>query len=394
MSDSSLLSYYQKHRVNPVPIDLEEQAAWDLHFVKRRNLYERHLGVPLSLLKDRSVLELGCNSGENALVQASLGAKLTLVEPNEQVHPRLKTLFRKFGLENSIVSLIQESVEDYNPQDVYGLVIAEGFLNHLKARDMVLQKICSFVAQNGLGIISFDDRYGHFLEIARKFIFHRVLHLSGINEIHSENSLDLARNLYLEDFEKLNASRPFVAWWQDVLLNPFVSWEYLWSYQDVLPIIEEGGCEFYCSSPKWVSTDDFSWYKNTLDRKKRHQAILEEWKRMLSFLLTGLPPRSRQVEPVSDEVIGSVSNLVKQMSSFVALPGALTDAISYPGALDDYFKASNEAELLGFNEEMKRVLEAANSSDADGIVNAYKSMKILRKLWGAPYHYISFIKPV
>ncbi len=105
-STISQLAYYQQNRFNPVPIALEDQSAWELHLAKRRNLYERHLGIPLSLLSGRSVLGFGCNSGENALVLASVGANLTLVEPNGQVLPRLKALFKKFALDKRIVALM------------------------------------------------------------------------------------------------------------------------------------------------------------------------------------------------------------------------------------------------------------------------------------------------
>lgn len=78
----SLLEYYQQNDFNPVLIALKDQIAWESYFAKRLNLYQRHLGIPLSLLRDRSVCEFGCNSGENALVLAAVGTNLTLVEPN------------------------------------------------------------------------------------------------------------------------------------------------------------------------------------------------------------------------------------------------------------------------------------------------------------------------
>ena len=83
----------QQERFNPVPISVEDSAIWQSHWAKRINLYQRHLRIPFSLLRNRSVLEIGCNSGENALVLASVGANLTLIEPNDQVRPRIETIF-------------------------------------------------------------------------------------------------------------------------------------------------------------------------------------------------------------------------------------------------------------------------------------------------------------
>lgn len=66
---NSLLEYYRKNTFNPVPISVEDHEIWNDHVAKRRNLYERHLGIPLALLRDLAVIEFGCNSGENSLVQ-------------------------------------------------------------------------------------------------------------------------------------------------------------------------------------------------------------------------------------------------------------------------------------------------------------------------------------
>ena len=63
MPAETQLDYYQRNNFNPVPIDVEIPKGWESQLAKRRNLYERHLGIPLSLLKGRDVLEFGCNSG-------------------------------------------------------------------------------------------------------------------------------------------------------------------------------------------------------------------------------------------------------------------------------------------------------------------------------------------
>ena len=165
--------FYQEHHFNPVPIGVEDAPVWKDHFAKRRNLYERHLGIPLSLLRCRSVCEFGCNSGENALVLASVGADLTLVEPNEQVLSRLRTLFKGFGLENRVTALVEEDIGSFDPQRQYDLVIAEGFLFTLPNRDELLEKICGLLAPGGIGVISYIDRYGALLEMTKRFLLWR-----------------------------------------------------------------------------------------------------------------------------------------------------------------------------------------------------------------------------
>ena len=113
MSVQTLVGYYQENQFNPVPIALETPQSWQNHLAKRHCLYEQHLGIPLGLLADKSILEFGCNSGENALVLAHYGAKLTLVEPNRQVLPRLQALFERYGLSKQIVSIHNVGIDDF-----------------------------------------------------------------------------------------------------------------------------------------------------------------------------------------------------------------------------------------------------------------------------------------
>src|SRR5438309_10406560 len=115
--DESVLAYYQNHKFNPVLIRVEDPGVWDNHFAKRRNLYERHLGLPLSLLRGARVLEFGPNSGENALVPALFGSRLTLVEPNDQVLPRLHQLFDKFGLGGQIDAVHCETMDGFTSNE-------------------------------------------------------------------------------------------------------------------------------------------------------------------------------------------------------------------------------------------------------------------------------------
>lgn len=391
-SPRSLLDYYQQNRFNPVPIVLEEQAVWESHYAKRLNLYQKHLGIPLYLLRDRSVLEFGCNTGENSLVLASVGANLTLTEPNEQALPQLKALFKKSGLENRAVSLRQEDIEGFEPTALYDVVLAEGFLFTLPNRDEMVQKIGSLLVPGGLAVISFNDRYGGLLEMTKRLILWRACQLAGVDDVQSEASLELAKRLYGQDYAKLSASRPFQAWWKDTMVNPLFTSAYLWSYQELLPLVDKAGCEFYSSSPKWSSTDHFAWYKNVFDRKSRYQRLIDDWNRVFPFFLTGLQPPNGGFEPATPEVVNSVSEVGGQISEYTTAPGSSIDLVSYPSLLDEYLGRSKDSRLRRFNSEMRKLYEAASSSLLEDLLSVYHRTKYVRNMWGAPYHYICFSK--
>ncbi len=391
MPEESMLSYYKKDEFNPVPIKVENQDVWKAHFAKRLNLYQRHLRIPLSLLRNRPVLEFACNSGENSLVLASFGANLTLVEPNEQVLPRLNFLFKKFGFENNVLSIEQIDLEGFKSEKKYDLVLAEGFLFTLSNRNEMLKKVCSFLTKGGLAVTSFEDKYGSLIELTKRMILKRACELEKVDFL-SKESLKLAEQLFLEDFKKINKSRPFEVWWKDSLVTPFFGFRYLWSYPEILQLLEKEGCEFYSSSPKWASVNHFTWYKNALNKDASYSKVIDNWKEVFHYFLTGLPP-SNETEPATSELIDSVSELILQVSTYTTGFGSI-NSVAYPLMLDEYLKKSKNGKINEFNSEIKSVYEAAKSSNLNDLISAYHKTKILRDLWGTPYHYICFNKRI
>lgn len=392
MSGGPLLKYYQDNLINPVPIEVEDEACWKIHFARRLNLYQCHLGIPLSLLRNRSVLEFGCNSGENSLVLASFGANLTLVEPNHQVLPRLKMLFKRFGLEKRMVSLLQQDMDSFNSSKRYDLVIAEGFLSCLPNRDNLISKISGLLLPRGLAVISFIDRYGFLLELTKKMLLWRVYQLAKVDDIYNSASLEFARQLYEEDFLRLNYSRPFESWWKDNLVNPLFRFDSCWSYREILALIEKEGSGFYSSSPRWSSTDHFIWYKNILDTNTRHRKLLKEWANLFCFFLTGFVPSPLPGKPVPPEVVNSVSCLAEQISEYTEAPSLSIEKIEYPLALDRYLQGNKDPRILRFNSELKELYNAVKTLGVKELISAYKKSKCLKGLWGVPYHYLCFTK--
>lgn len=388
----SLLTYYKTRNINPVPISLDDEKSWNLHVAKRRNLYERQLGVPLSLLHGRSILEFGCNSGENALVSANAGARITLVEPNDQVYPRLKTLFSKFGLEHRIEEIVNQDIELFETERKYDVVIAEGFLHILDKRVSMLEKICNLIALGGIGIVSFNDLYGSFLEIARKLLFHRICRIEGVRDMHGEESLAVALNLFGDDFLRINVSRPFDAWWRDMLLNPFVVSGYLWTYKELSEILENAGCELYRCSPGWFSVDNFNWYKNVSDTSTIYGKIMDEWRMRFVFMITGMAPVDGGARKVNDEVLSELANLVIDMSGYANGDDSALSRINYPASLFDYLDSDPDPKVRSFNSEMVKVLESVKVDGANDLISVYHNTQYVRHLWGTPYHYISFIR--
>lgn len=391
-ADRSLVSYYQQHRFNPVFIPVEDHDKWEIHFARRRNLYENHLNIPLSLLRGRSVIEFGCNSGENALVLGALGASLTLVEPNDQVLPRLRELFGLFKLEGSIRALHQESIESFQGDGPYDVVIAEGYLNILSTRERMLEKIGRLLGPGGIGIISFDDRYGSLVELVKRCLLWRACQLRGIEDILSPESLDVAVQFFGEDFGGIKASRTMESWWKDQLVSPFFCLPYLWTYREIIPLIENAGCVYYSSSPKWATTDHFQWYKNVMSFQERHAHVLDSWKNHLLFFLTGRHSEAQAISCPPDDALQSLDHLIEEISTCTRSYPSVDAPPSYPVVLDHYFDSTGDRHIQDLNGCLRTAFDILPFCGYEELLLRYKGMIGLRPLWGTPYHYVSFLK--
>jgi SAM-dependent methyltransferase len=385
----SLTGYYREHHFNPVLIRVEESSVWRAHLARRRNLYERHLGIPLALLRSRSVLELGPNSGENALVPALWGASLTLVEPNDEVLPRLRELFTRFGVADRIAALRCEGIESFTCDEPFDLVLAEGFLCTLPNRDDVLRKLVGLVRPGGLGVVSFNDRYGGLLELLRRMVLFRACRLAGVEDVGGPASLDLARRLFAADFARLSASRTFEAWWKDTLVSPFYTAAHLWSFDELLPLLASSGCELYSSSPLWATSRHYAWYKDLSGLQEGHRRLLEDWRGKLPYILSGLA-HGPGGPAAGEAVLAAVADLGVQISCCTAGRTPGESCPIYPEALDRYLAASPDERVRRFNGEMRHLVESLLTTSVEELLAAYHGAGLLRGLWGTAYHYLCF----
>jgi len=389
-NDESVLAYYQNHHFNPVLIRVEDPRVWEEHFAKRRNLYERHLALPLPLLRGARVLEFGPNSGENCLVHALFGSRLTLVEPNDQVLPRLHALLDQFGVSGQVDAVHCQTIDDFTSRETYDLVIAEGFLYTLSNRDAMLRKIASLVEPGKFGVISINDQYGGLIELLRRAILFRACYLSGIDDVQSQASLQLAQKLYADDFARLSSSRTFEAWWKDTLVNPFYVTEYLWSFPAVLAILQEEGCEFCSSSPVWATFHHYNWYKNLTRPLDRHELALRDWRANLAYFLTGAKPPEGRQHPATQDVIRAVATVTAALSGSSRSAASAVSLPLYPIELDRYLAEHTGSILPKVNEELKHVFDALHDPGVDTLLDTYAAAATVRSLWGTAYHYICF----
>ena len=386
----SLVDYYNKHNLNPVPLPLDTECEWEEHIEKRRNLYERHLKIPISIFNNKDVLEFGCNSGENALYLAHLDANLTLVEPNEKVHDRLIKLFRSRRCEKNIVKLTSKTIEEYKSTIQYDFVIAEGFLNTLKERDKALTKICNFIKPGGFGIVTEDDRYGCFVECIKQITLKRICELLKIN-FHSQESFQMAKTLFEIEYEKLNTPRPILTWWKDAIVSPYNTGRLLWSFMDIIDIIKEENCEFWASSPNWSSVDKFQWYKNTQTIDDRHFSLKSDFNKAFPYFITGINNDLIELSKYDPKLINKISLFIDEAADYTT-----SDNVSYTLSLPDGFtqllQSQNNKSFSIFSDDLENLFFNLSNNEPDKIINTYLNTDILKTLWGNTMFIIAFKK--
>ena len=386
----SLVDYYNKHKLNPVPLPLDTDAEWEEHIAKRRNLYENHLKIPINIFNNKDVLEFGCNSGENALYLAYLDANLTLVEPNENVHDRLIKLFNRRRLQKQIFQLTSQTIEQYKSNIQYDFVIAEGFLNTLKKRDKALIKICDLIQPGGFGIVTEDDRYGCFVECIKQITLKRICELMEIN-FHSQESFKIAKILFEREYLKLKTPRPIVTWWKDAIVSPYNTGKFLWTFMDIIDIITNNNCEFCASSPNWTSIDKYQWYKNTKTVDDRVFSLRKDFNNSILYFLTGINNEQNELNEYDNKLIKKISIFIDKAAEYTT-----SDNMSYtlllPDDLTKLLRSQNNILFNSLSDDLENLFSNLSNNDPNNIIDTYLNTDILKSLWGNTMFFIAFKK--
>ena len=371
------LQFYQENNINAV----EYGPRLTLHWNQRRNLIEHHLGIPLSLLSSKKVLEFGPCGGENALFLAINGAAVTLVEPNPDMHDSIRKLFKGTGLSEIIgdytggglIALHGATIESFESNEKFDLVIAEGFLHALSNRKEIFKKLFSF--SQGLSIITYSCSYGYFFESLKRYIFRRCcesVNENNYKQLDSQNiQMNVAKKLFYEDFKKLHSARTFESWAHDIIMNPAGNATILDDFDDLYRYFVDLGLDVYGCSPRWDMRNQHHWYKDVSDR-----SIVDEWRENFSFIITG--KKGVNLNPQDIEILRKITPLLLDYSSGVEVESPLGIA-------------KFATELSPDFDDIKSVLTEATDRDSERIISAYIGGPNCRN-WGMPHHYLALSK--
>ena len=363
------LSYYMKNRVNPVFIETKGQK-WEKHLHVRNNLYENHLRIPVSWFDRRSILEFGPNGGENALVLAMHGAQISLVEPHEIMHKRIRTLYNEANLEDNLFNIDMRTLEQYKDNELYDLVIAEGFIHALPDRLEVIRKLCSL--SSNFVIFTYNEKFGYFFESLKRCLFRRLIELNQLDDNDWDQMLDLAERTYLNSFKKLESARTFDSWVKDILLNPCGTSKSCDSFDQIASVFKQANFDYYSGSPVWDLRSTHKWYKNILN-----EDLIEEYYNNISFFITG-----NKNEEISVDSIKLISMMTETFLDYSSNIKEFSDIDKLPTLNISDWQYANEVNQL---------LILLSKDDSRKIIDYYKQSSLCN-MWGMPHHYVCLKK--
>lgn len=391
---SNLSDYYGRIGLNPVGHDISREERLQRHERKRRNLLERRLKLPFLLWRSARVLEFGPGSGENAIVLARHGARMTFVEPLDYLIAELRAKFTACGVSDRIDSVRRDVLESYRSPSQYDVVFAEGFVQFLDAPVAAVRKLCGFVAPGGFLVISVVHPAGTFLEFVKKVYLEVAA--SALGRTSDAERFALARRLFEPEFRRINHSRGFESWAKDCVLNPLYRPDSFLDLPELLAALPPD-VQLYSSWPNYMNEDDLVWHKNVPDRKAaRRDALLGYYARAPHFLHS--IPQEAETLPLFDPTDGrAIVTALK--SCYTKLDRLISIHSSEPSralpALDGLRKAlrphRQSALALSIVEDARALFASARAAkDEAAFVRAWTARTLLRKTWGSPGHYFVF----
>jgi ubiquinone/menaquinone biosynthesis C-methylase UbiE len=166
-TQKAYLDYYGHHDIIPVRQDTSNQ---DLHFARRRALY-RQLGLVPTAFRGRSVLEFGPGTGDNALYVASCQPeKYLLVDGNPASIRAVEEKLERGSLPQSFVQCQHSNILNFRCDAKFDVVLCEGVLPGQPDTEACLERVASFVAPDGLLVITTVSPAGILAEACRRVL--------------------------------------------------------------------------------------------------------------------------------------------------------------------------------------------------------------------------------
>jgi len=385
-----LFEYYVANNACPTYADFNSDLELLNYDLLRRNVFYR-LFFPVSWFPGKKVLVFGPDTGENELIFAKWGAELTLVEPNSGAHSFIHKYFEKFNMSGSLKQIVQTHLLDFNTDDQYDLIDAEGFIYTVKPNSSWINKTAACLRKEGYLVIHYMERYGSFMELLLKAIYNRVK-LQG----HDIEGIEIAKILFLNKWNSISHTRKIESWFMDVIMNPFVRMHYFIDACDLLKDTFDGGFRIHSSWPNYRDTNEVYWIKSQLDKEMNLRVDLKYIEQSRLSHLLGC---KFFLFEENDEIKSNLKTLVELADKLIDLwtKEACESAVE---CIDNimvqikmmslYSDGKDVGEVNEIMNMFKKIFYYMGLDEVDELIDFCQKDKIFISTWGVPTHYAIF----
>ena len=167
----TMYRYYERQAILPTFANLADRTDFGAYESARRRLFIEKLHVPPRIFRSAEVLQYGPDTGEDALVFAHWGARLTVVEPNAAAIDVLRRYFSQFGLDQHLSAVVNTDLESYRADREFDFIDAEGFIYTIQPVSRWLECFRTQLKDDGLFLITANEATGLLVELCTKALY-------------------------------------------------------------------------------------------------------------------------------------------------------------------------------------------------------------------------------
>jgi len=393
----TLYQYYRDRDFSPTHANFKTEEELGKYQEHRYDLFLNKLKLPPLMFRNTRLVEFGPDTGENSLVFARWGAKLTLVEPHETAWNYINRYFDIFGLKPQLTALLKSQLEQFTSNKSFNFIDVEGFIHTLRPMETWMHQFSRLLEDNGIAIISYYETHGSILELFQKLLFTQA------QNIGPDKGVGMAWKLFQTKWNSIPHTRSFDSWVKDVLENPFTRHRYFLNASHLYKAINTLGFSLYSSWPNYSDNMDIYWHKTQLEESEILQNNLKYISRScLSFtfgkklfLCTNSFDKVRQINNILDELLIAIDRMIEGFTNellhaFKKCIHQINSVLQNEDILSNSKRAKTESiQLL---ESMVQMVDALKRKDLSRLVSICNSDEIFIKSWGIPCHFAVFRK--
>lgn len=387
---AELYNYYSTQAIRPTHADFSSDTELSKYAELRKNVFNRLTFSP-AMFAGKRVLEFGPDTGENSLIFAQWGARLTLVEPNQEAHSYIRRYFSKFHLNARLDDVVAASLLEFSAPQKFDVIDAEGFIYTIQPNSSWIKKIGECLVRDGFLIISYMELYGGFIELLTKAIYQRVARYPAYGV-----GIETAKRLFQPKWDSVQHTRKIDSWFMDVIENPFVRMKYFIDPMDLLGDMHTGGFRLYSSWPNYRDMLTMQWIKAPLDQEDELRASISfVVQSRLSHLLgckCFMPGITREQTDNLALLIRITDSLIDAWSQ-EAFATARTCVNNIDGLIRKVSATTGEGNLMAASEVLimiKSVFQLMGMDNVAPLVEFCRNDKKFISTWGTPAHYAIF----